>query len=82
MIARIRGHETTVKPKDSFGVKVIKYNYETEELQLELDNHGRPQMVHHQPVPQRVFEELQKAPSKGGYYNSDIRDKYPFVGTD
>ncbi len=29
-------------------------------------------------VPVRVFQELQKAPSAGKYYNSNIRDNYAF----
>lgn len=28
-------------------------------------------------VPAHVFEELMKAPSKGAYYNTFIRDRYP-----
>jgi len=28
-------------------------------------------------VPQRVFEELMRAASKGTYYNEHIRDRYP-----
>ena len=28
-------------------------------------------------VPQRVYEELMRAASKGTYYNEHIRDRYP-----
>lgn len=28
-------------------------------------------------VPQRVFDELRAAPSKGRYYSEHIRDRYP-----
>jgi len=31
------------------------------------------------PVPPRVFQDLLRARSKGGYFNQHIRGKYPFL---
>ncbi|UAK26230.1 KTSC domain-containing protein [Sphingomonas nostoxanthinifaciens] len=30
-------------------------------------------------VPPEIFEELEKAPSKGRYFNEAIRDRFPFT---
>ena len=43
-------------------------------LQIELMNGG---VYDYLNVPREVYEGLMKADSKGGYYNREIRDKYP-----
>ncbi len=62
---------TTLIPVDSSAIHAIGYDGST--LTVEFHN-GRT--YDHPGVPYSVYEGLMQAPSKGAYYNRNIRRRY------
>jgi lysyl-tRNA synthetase class 2 len=56
-------------------MKSFDYDQEQKVLQVEFTN-GNVYKYH--DVPKAVYEELEKAPSKGQYFNTEIRDQFGF----
>ncbi|MGB5593939.1 MAG: lysine--tRNA ligase [Crocosphaera sp.] len=59
----------------SVAVKSFDYDAETKILRVEFTNGS---IYQYHDVPKSVYEELEKAPSKGQYFNAEIRDKFGF----
>ena len=64
------------KPVDSSTMRSVGYEAESRILEIEFDSGAVYQYL---DVPLRRYEELQAAESKGRYFNSEIRDSYPYV---
>lgn len=62
------------QPIDSSSLKSVGYDASAQTLEVEF-NHGAVYV--YKGVPQDVFEELKAAESKGRFFNSNIRDRYP-----
>jgi lysyl-tRNA synthetase class 2 len=58
---------------DSSVVKAAEYDPESHTLEIEI-KHGR--LYRYEDVPEDVYTELLKAPSKGSFFNKEIRDQY------
>ncbi len=54
---------------------LFDYDAETKILRVEFTNGS---IYQYHDVPKSVYEELEKAPSKGQYFNAEIRDKFGF----
>ncbi len=59
----------------SVAVKSFDYDVETKILRVEFTNGS---IYQYHDVPKSVYEELEKAPSKGQYFNAEIRDQFGF----
>jgi hypothetical protein len=57
----------------STAIRAVGYQTEGQLLEVEF---GSGQVYRYREVPATVFEALTKAPSRGGYFNSYIRDLY------
>jgi len=62
------------QPIDSSSLKSVGYDASAQTLEVEF-HHGAVYV--YLDVPQDVFEELKAAESKGLFFNSNIRDRYP-----
>jgi lysyl-tRNA synthetase class 2 len=58
---------------DSSVVKAAEYDPESHTLEIEIKN-GR--LYRYEDVPEDIYIELLKAPSKGSFFNKEIRDHY------
>ncbi len=63
-------------PVNSSNLQAVDYNPETHTLTIQF-HHGSP--YHYHGVPEIVFNELLRAPSKGQYHAMFIKDRYPFT---
>jgi KTSC domain-containing protein len=54
----------------------VGYEAKSRILEIEFDSGSVYQYL---GVPARIYEELLAADSKGQYFNSEIRDVYPYV---
>ena len=63
-------------PLRSRAVSSAGYDPNTQELELEFHN-GR--VYRYRDVPAGVFEFLLRSPSKGGFVNRMIQNRYPFA---
>jgi KTSC domain len=63
-------------PVASSSIASLGYDHEVNALEVEFCNGRRYRYF---AVPQRVFEELLAAPSKGAYVNAHIKDRFPFT---
>ncbi|MEL4895669.1 lysine--tRNA ligase [Crocosphaera sp. Alani8] len=59
----------------SVAIKSFDYAQETKILRVEFTNGG---VYQYHDIPKSVYEELEKSPSKGQYFNSEIKDKFGF----
>lgn len=59
---------------------VLEATWEDENLYVKVFNHGNEETLMYSGVPREVFDELQQAESKGGYFNRNIRNTYSYVG--
>ena len=59
----------------SVAIKSFDYDEEKETLRVEFTN-GSVYQYH--DVPKTIYEELEKSPSKGQYFNGEIKDKFVF----
>ena len=59
----------------SVAIKSFDYDEEKETLRVEFTN-GSVYQYH--DVPKTIYEELEKSPSKGQYFNGEIKDKFGF----
>lgn len=62
-------------PVDSSNLAAVGYDPETRTLEIEFRN-GR--VYRYFDVPSDVYEELMAADTLGGYFNRNIRNRYPF----
>ncbi|MDP3881101.1 MAG: KTSC domain-containing protein [bacterium] len=58
----------------SSDIRSVGYDDETSILEVEFKSGNVYQYVN---VPEHVYDELMKSESKGRYFNSEIRDRYP-----
>ncbi|HAC63395.1 MAG TPA: lysine--tRNA ligase, partial [Cyanothece sp. UBA12306] len=59
----------------SVAVKSFDYNYEQQILRVEFTNGS---IYQYHDLPKSLYQELEKAPSKGQFFNAQIRDKFGF----
>ena len=64
------------KPVDSSTMRSVGYEAKSRILEIEFDSGAVYQYI---GVPTRTHRELLTAESKGRYFNSEIRDSYPYV---
>ena len=57
-------------------MKSVGYEAKSRIVEIEFDSGA---VYRYLDVPLRTYEELQTAESKGWYFNSEIRDSYPYV---
>ena len=57
-------------------MKSVGYEARSRILEIEFDSGAVYQYI---GVPARIYEQLLAAESKGGYFNSEIRDTYSYV---
>ena len=62
-------------PVESSTLAAIAYDSTRERLQLEFNSHAFYQYF---GVPATVHQGLMYAPSKGSYFNQNIRGKFPY----
>ena len=53
-------------------ISEVQYNTETEQMMVTINGQGHEC----QGVPRSVYDEFARAPSKGKYFNANIRGKY------
>jgi hypothetical protein len=73
---------TKIKTPWSMAIQDITYNEGTRELIIHMEegSKGGGKKLLYTEVPKEVFEGFQQADSKGKYFNSHIREKYPYLG--
>ena len=71
----INGSEMMKATLSSSVIASVAYDAPTKTLQVEFRT-GR--VYWYLDVPQSEFEALTRAPSAGGYFNHEIRDRYAF----
>jgi hypothetical protein len=73
---------TKVKTHGSWAIQDVTYHEIHEELTIHMQEgtKGQGKKLVYSHVPKSVFEEFLKAESKGKFYNSRIRNSYPFLG--
>jgi hypothetical protein len=59
----------------STAIRHFSYDSRTERLSVTFIT-GRKYV--YDRVPPAVYDEFRAAPSKGGFFNAEIRDRYPF----
>jgi hypothetical protein len=64
------------KPVDSSTMRAVGYEAQSRILEIEFDSGAVYQYI---GVFTRTYRELLTAESKGRYFNSEIRDSYPYV---
>jgi hypothetical protein len=64
------------KPVDSTTMRSVGYQPRSRVLEIEFDSGAVYQYLE---VPVRIYEQLLRAESKGRYFNSEIREIYPYV---
>lgn len=60
---------------ESHDIAVIGYSRETCELEITFRRGG---VYCYRNVPESLYRELQAAPSVGGYFSQNIKEKYPY----
>ncbi len=63
------------QPVSSSTVRSIGYDRQTETLEIEF---GSGRVYQYYGVPDRLHVEIMQAPSKGQFFNTYIRDQYPY----
>ena len=63
------------QPVSSSTVRSIGYDRQTETLEIEF---GSGRVYQYYNVPDRLHVEIMQAPSKGQFFNTYIRDRYPY----
>ena len=73
---------TKVKVNASWAVQDVTYHESVEELTVHMQDgpKGQGKKLVYGMVPKKIFEEFLKAESKGKFFNSRIRNVYPFLG--
>jgi hypothetical protein len=64
------------KPVDSTTMRSVGYQPKSRILEIEFDSGAVYQYLE---VPARIYEQLLRAESKGRYFNSEIREVYPYL---
>lgn len=64
------------KAVDSTTMRSVGYQAQRRILEIEFDSGAVYQVS---GVPAMIYQELLRAESKGRYFNSEIRDVYPYV---
>ncbi|MFA6458501.1 MAG: KTSC domain-containing protein [Patescibacteria group bacterium] len=62
-------------PVSSSNIAAIGYDSDTETLEIEFLNGT---LYEYRNVPQVIYDELMRAPSRGIYLNKEIRNAYPY----
>ena len=57
-------------------IRSFSYDPSTRELRIVFQS-GRPYL--YQDVPKQIYESMQRAFSKGEFFNAHIRDRFQFV---
>ena len=57
-------------------LRTATYHHQAALLELEFIGGSR---YHYSGVPQQIFDGLLRAPSKGAFFNSQIRNQFPFT---
>lgn len=60
---------------DSSSLQSVGYNEEYQTLEVEFRNGAVYQYYN---CPKLMYDELMNSPSKGQFFNSQIRDRFPF----
>ncbi len=68
-------HSTEVVPVESTSLAWIRYSPEQEVLEVGF-HHG--EIYRYSEVPAHSYKELLAAPSKGGYFNQNIRNHFRY----
>lgn len=76
LAADLAPKQSTKTPVDSSVISSFKYHPESQILEIEFRASG--EMYRYFEVPPSVHQEFLNAPSKGKYFNSEIKDKYRF----
>ena len=63
------------QPVSSSLVKSIGYDRQTETLEIEF---GSGRVYQYYGVPDNLHNEIMQTPSKGQFFNTYIRDQYPY----
>ncbi|HEY0515284.1 MAG TPA: KTSC domain-containing protein [Thermoanaerobaculia bacterium] len=66
-------------PVASTAISSVGYDARSSVLEVEFSSGA---VYDYFKVPPRVYRDLLKAPSKGGFVSRRIRDRYPFVKRD
>ena len=61
-------------PVESTTLAALAYDRSRQQLELEFHNGS---VYHYRGVPERTYQELSQAPSKGQYFNRNIRGQFP-----
>ncbi|MBV9155909.1 MAG: KTSC domain-containing protein [Acidobacteriaceae bacterium] len=61
---------------DSTTMRSVGYQAQDRVLEIEFDSGAVYQYL---GVPARIYEQLLRAESKGRYFNSEIRESYPYI---
>jgi hypothetical protein len=64
------------QPVESTSLSAVAFNSATQTLEVEFQG---DRVYHYYGVPWAVFADLQQADSKGRFFNSRIRNHYPYV---
>jgi hypothetical protein len=64
------------RPVDSSTMRSVGYQGKSRILEIEFDSGAVYQYL---GVPARIYRQLLRAESKGRYFNSEIREIYPYV---
>ncbi len=60
----------------SSNIRAVGYEVESQALEIEFNNGS---VYEYSGVPENEYEGLMSADSKGTYFNSNIKNKFPFV---
>ena len=73
---------TKVKIRESWAIQDITFDEKTLILSVHMmeGTKGQGKTLRYADVPKRVFEEFISAESKGKFFNSRIRNTYPYLG--
>ena len=63
-------------PVTSASLAAVGFDAATQTLEVEFQG---DRIYHYYGVPWAVFADLQQADSKGRFFNSQIRNRYPYV---
>jgi hypothetical protein len=71
----------TVKVRTSWAVQEVTYDDSSQTLTVHMQegSQGQGKYLRYSPVPLTVFNEFVQAESKGKFFNSRIRNTYPYI---
>jgi len=60
---------------ESSNIESIGYDADSETLEVEFQNSG---VYQYHNVPEHVYQSFMEAPSKGVFFNANIKNVYPY----